>query len=521
LNASGQSQWTLHGIPVSNTTSNAQLNPRVVGDGSGGAVVVWEDIQSFQLRIYAQRMNSAGQRQWPDTGVAVYFYPTSVSLRSVVEDGTGGVFVCWQDQSHTGEHKVFIQHIDGQGNMVWDPFGVRPGVSNQEVNPQMIPDGANGAIIAWEDSSNGIRQVDILAQRVNGAGTRLWGASVTVTDAPNEQNYFSIVPGGNGGAIVVWTDARNWPSPTGLDVYAQSLDGSGNPQWQTNGTPVSQPASQTSQAFPTLVSDNAGGAMAFWEDTRNSGNSTDIYGQGLAALGLPFRLTASISQPNTNYPFVINTTPVVTANFSSLGSIDSLTVSAYLNTPPAGLTKAIPRYVHVSSNGSGFSATLTLHYTDAEVSAARLINRDANLRAYRRSGSVWILTGGTVDTNHNTVTVTGVTEFSEWALRDPSDTVTTEVDVEIHSLTLFQLEQNYPNPFNPSTNVKFHIPNSGLVSLKVFDMLGREVATLLNEERALGSHEVTWDAKGLASGMYFYRLQTTSFVQTKKLVLLR
>ncbi|MBI4535697.1 MAG: immune inhibitor A [Ignavibacteriae bacterium] len=87
--------------------------------------------------------------------------------------------------------------------------------------------------------------------------------------------------------------------------------------------------------------------------------------------------------------------------------------------------------------------------------------------------------------------------------------------------TTYALYQNYPNPFNPKTSIRFEVPSVKLVTLGVFDLLGREVATLVNEMKAPGVYEVTWQADGLASGIYFYRLQTNDFVQTKKLVLIR
>ena len=86
---------------------------------------------------------------------------------------------------------------------------------------------------------------------------------------------------------------------------------------------------------------------------------------------------------------------------------------------------------------------------------------------------------------------------------------------------VFSLSQNYPNPFNPSTNFGFRIVEFGFVSLKVFDVLGREVATLVNEEMQPGSYEVTWDASRFPSGVYFYRLTAGSFHSTKKLSLIR
>jgi len=87
--------------------------------------------------------------------------------------------------------------------------------------------------------------------------------------------------------------------------------------------------------------------------------------------------------------------------------------------------------------------------------------------------------------------------------------------------TTTQLFQNYPNPFNPSTNVRFTIADSRFTSLKVYDVLGREVATLVNEVKERGSYSVRWDASNLSGGVYFARLQAGSLVDTKKVVLLK
>jgi len=85
----------------------------------------------------------------------------------------------------------------------------------------------------------------------------------------------------------------------------------------------------------------------------------------------------------------------------------------------------------------------------------------------------------------------------------------------------FQLKQNYPNPFNPATNFEFRISDFGLVSLKIYDILGNEVATIVNEELPAGNYKYQWNADGLASGVYFYQLKAGHFVETKKLILLR
>jgi len=85
----------------------------------------------------------------------------------------------------------------------------------------------------------------------------------------------------------------------------------------------------------------------------------------------------------------------------------------------------------------------------------------------------------------------------------------------------YSLLQNYPNPFNPTTNIRFNLPKSGVVTLKVYNILGKEVATLVNGNLNAGSYTFNWDANGYASGVYFYRLQSGNFVETKKMILVK
>jgi len=85
----------------------------------------------------------------------------------------------------------------------------------------------------------------------------------------------------------------------------------------------------------------------------------------------------------------------------------------------------------------------------------------------------------------------------------------------------FTLYQNYPNPFNPTTNISFTIQSKSFVTLKVYDLLGRDVATLISQELPAGTYPQQWNAAGMPSGVYFYRLQTGSFIETKKLILLK
>ena len=92
---------------------------------------------------------------------------------------------------------------------------------------------------------------------------------------------------------------------------------------------------------------------------------------------------------------------------------------------------------------------------------------------------------------------------------------------ENHQPESFKLFQNYPNPFNPGTIINYTLPNSGNVTLKIYNILGDEVATLINEVKPAGNYEVEFNANGLASGIYFYQLKAGEFVQTKKMILMK
>ncbi|NNG26717.1 MAG: T9SS type A sorting domain-containing protein [Ignavibacteriaceae bacterium] len=112
--------------------------------------------------------------------------------------------------------------------------------------------------------------------------------------------------------------------------------------------------------------------------------------------------------------------------------------------------------------------------------------------------------------------------------RNPGDrttidyTATTDLTVGVEdefNLNSYELEQNYPNPFNPSTQINYNVGESGLVNLKVYNILGKEVTTLVNEYKPTGRHKVSFDGNDLSSGVYIYRLSVNEFTKTRKMIL--
>jgi hypothetical protein len=125
---------------------------------------------------------------------------------------------------------------------------------------------------------------------------------------------------------------------------------------------------------------------------------------------------------------------------------------------------------------------------------------------------------------HITVSRTGATI---WGVRDngaisrygtPISGVTR---ISIETPVNYTLSQNYPNPFNPTTKINFALPKSGLVTLKVYDIVGKEVATLVNEVKNAGSYSVDFNASNLSSGMYFYKVSVNGFSEIKKMMLIK
>ena len=157
-------------------------------------------------------------------------------------------------------------------------------------------------------------------------------------------------------------------------------------------------------------------------------------------------------------------------------------------------------HVQVSDNSSfvGFAADTTV--ADTSLSLRPLA---ANARYY------WRVSAG------NSY---GASDYSTMASFITGDLIS-GVESKGNVPSQFSLSQNYPNPFNPTTNLEFQVASSEFVSLKVLDVLGREVATLVNEERQPGTYTIRWSASGLPTGVYFYRLRAGGFVETKKMIL--
>ena len=277
-NPFGIPQWTTDGIPACKV-SGIQQFPRIVADGVGGAIVVWQDLRNpGDQNLYAQRINGNGSLVWAAGGVPVCSAAGAQELPALVADGLGGAVIAWID--HRGvDADIYVQHLDASGSATWAADGVALSTAtSDQTDLTLSTDGWGGAIALWKDMRSG--SADIFAQRVNSAGVAQWAPDgAPVCAAANDQQSPTAISDGAGGVVAAWADHRgaDW------DVYAQRLDGTGNPAWTLDGVATSLAGGD--QTAPKMGTDGGGGAIVAWEDRR--GANSDIYAQRINVSGAP------------------------------------------------------------------------------------------------------------------------------------------------------------------------------------------------------------------------------------------
>ena len=215
VNAAGAVQWGANGVTLC-IAGGDQSFPAIASNGASGAIVTWVDRRNGNPDIYARRVNASGSAQWGPDGVALCTNTGSQAEPRIVADGTGGAIVAWSD-ARSDADDIYAQRINDSGVSQWTSNGVAvcTATGGQDY-PGIASDSAGGAIVVWEDTRNG--PGDIYAQRVNVTGGVQWSVNgEAIGTATGNQFYPAIASDGVGGAIAVWDDSRGGNH----DVYAQ------------------------------------------------------------------------------------------------------------------------------------------------------------------------------------------------------------------------------------------------------------------------------------------------------------
>ena len=252
----GTAAWATGDVAVC-AASGDQVVHGIAPDGAGGAIVVWDDYRDGDADVYVQRVLSDGTAAWTTDGIALTALAVDQWWASITTDGAGGGIVVWHGGCG-GVASICAQRVGPDGTPAWVAGGVPLGGGGW---PVMDSDGAGGALVVWQDMRAGEYNIDLYAQRVLSDGTVAWATDgVALTQAGGYQWFAAIASDGAEGALVAWQDER--VSASDSLIYAQRVLSDGTVAWATDGVRVSTEG--RAELAPDILADGAGGAWVVW-----------------------------------------------------------------------------------------------------------------------------------------------------------------------------------------------------------------------------------------------------------------
>lgn len=587
--------WETKGVLLS-TSIHPETDAKVIADGAGGALVTWWDTHGlvgglYQSDIFVQHLRADGSVDpaWPDTGRVLCGAPDEQGLPRIVSDGAGGALVVWEDYRGGGAGDVYAQHVFASGlvDPAW-PVDGRPMTlaTGPQYAVRATSDGAGGMIATWKDERSEVP--DIYAQRVLASGQIAGGWSADgrgVRVGGDEDAGPAIASDGAGGALVAWYDYRSFSS---YDLYVQHLPSTGlaDPTWPTNGRALITHGSQ--QTSPVVVSDGDGGVLVTWADSRQN-----LYAQRMArhgVLGAPEAEIVDVSDVAGDQGGAVTVTwnaswldagadPRLAAYEIERGSVGAAPSSTVTWTPVGTVVAThAPQYQRVvatpADSASGDPATVPF----------RIVARNA---AGTQTWTSHVVSGHSVDNLPPAEPVSLVGRFEagvmhlHWSPNSEPDLagyrvhrgtsvdfvpavenlVTTRPDtgyadaagapfvyklvaVDVHGnastpATLSPggvagasraavepfLRSAGPNPVHGPADVvlRFAVAAPGRARLAVFDVVGRRVRVLAEGALGAGEHAARWDGRDdrqrdVGPGLFFVRLESPGYAATLRIV---
>ncbi|HEY5123784.1 MAG TPA: SBBP repeat-containing protein [Ignavibacteria bacterium] len=484
------------------------------------------------------KYNSAGVQQW----VARYNGPGNGDdyALSLAVDKLSNVYVTGYSTGNGTNYDYATIKYNSNGDSLWIRRYNGPG--NGEDDADFLAIDTSGNVYVTGRSTGSGTGFDYATIKYNSLGVEQWVRRYNVPGTADDEAYWIAldslgnlyVTGSSVGSSTNWDYATIKYNSNGDSLWVKRYDG------PVNGVDVASSVicdrlgnicvtgystgSGTNYDYATMKYDSAGNQL--WVKRYNgSGNNDDRTYQIAVDGNNNIFVTGRSTGSGTGYDYT-------TIKYNTNG--DSLWVAKYNgpgNAADIACSIAIDRFGNSYVTGWSAGSGTNLDYASVKYNSSGVQQWVQRYNGPSVTGSD-VGRAIAVDSLGN-VYVTGYSNlvyggYNDYATIKYSQPTGIQI-ISNNTPESFSLYQNYPNPFNPTTKIKFDIPNEGqrlvvdkrLVQLKIFDILGREVATLVNEKQSPGTYEVTWNASAFSNGVYFYRLTAGDYSQTRKLILLK
>jgi type IX secretion system substrate protein/beta-propeller uncharacterized protein DUF5122 len=474
--------------------------------------------------MYIVKLDASGTLQWPRTVGG----PGYEAAEPIIQTADGGYAVAGVTTSFGGGYPgdMYIVKLGASGSLQWSRT---VGGTDYEGTTCIVQTAEGGYAVGGLTESFGAGSGDFYIVKLDASGTLQWSRTVGGTAYDGAINIVQSKDGGY--AIAGYTLSFGAGD---FDMYIVKLDASGSFQWSrtVGGT-------RAEWAYSIIQSPDAGYVVAGYTYSFGVWNCNDCNDMYIVKLdsGGTLQWTRNVGGPGADFAHaIIQTTDggyALVGGCLSFGNPDWYIVK--LNSGGSlqwsknfrgGVNGEYAMDIVQTTDGGYVSVGTTRG--GAGGSEMSIVKFDANantcvLTGFPPSQSG---TGGIITSPNPTVTSPSPTVTSPSPTVGTGGILTNVCVIGIQPISNevpseFKLYQNYPNPFNPNSKIKFQVSKTAYVILAIFDILGHEVESILNEQLKPGIYEVQWDAANYPSGVYYYRIETEGYIETKKMVLVR
>ncbi len=475
-----------------------QANQFLFADGLGGAIAVFNELipvaDTFKVAVFAQRFDREGVRVWGDSAVVVSPSEHRQIPLAACEDGTGGAFVfLTEDRDQDGDEELYGNRIDVEGSRVLGDEGVLIVDTPIDIDADAVSSDNGSVIVSFNDS------LEVVVQKFTGELMPLWEDAVNA-GLPFRSSFRRMVSDEFGGVVLTCKERSFFDQESFFRLWAQRIDSSGQIVWD-DGVVLADSIKNPAVAPKVAVADTLF-YFAWNENPENKGQTfvQAVNGQGMKLFG---EETFPVSAANSAK--AISDAVIASGNEFIVVWHDNRNIQSF------------------DLYGQLIDQTADRLWRDSDVAISTRNALQTDPRA-TDDGQ-----GGIIVVWYEIGAGTGNGVFVQQISRNGKlgDVIVSIEEPRLESNpSSFYLFQSYPNPFNPSMTIKYRIPEFSHVTLKIFDITGKEVITLVDENQDAGVHQITWngkDEKGgdVASGLYFCPLRAGNFVQTKKALLIK